>query len=115
VQEARTYQVELSSFEKTKKNKYEKSKKALKAETWNDTKCDKNDEEYANIFLMANSELEDEIEVSNFDIAKEVSNCIDELCSDYKATLSKISKLKMENSKPKQNDLLQKEKKNQVS
>jgi len=54
------------------------------------------------IYLMANSESEDEIEISNFNIPKKVLNYKDELCSDYKAALSKIFELKKENSKLKQ-------------
>jgi len=60
-----------------RKNKYEKTEKALKAETSSDTKCEESDEDYANISLMAKSNLEEEIKVSNFDIPFEVSNYIE--------------------------------------
>jgi len=51
---------------------------------------------------MANLESKDEIEVNKFNIPKEVSNYIDDLYCDYKATLGKISELKKKNSKLKQ-------------
>jgi len=94
---------------KEKRNKFEKSKKALKAKTSNNTECKENDEEYTNICLMAYSESEDKIEESNSDIPREISNYIDELCSNNKAALRKISKSKKENLKLKQQDLFQKE------
>lgn len=41
---------------KKKKGKAEKSRKALKAETWSDTECEESDDEYANLCLMVQSD-----------------------------------------------------------
>jgi len=43
---------------KKKKGKYEKYKNAQKAKTWSDTECEESDEEFANICLMAHSDLD---------------------------------------------------------
>lgn len=41
---------------KKNRGKVEKYRKALKAETWSDTKCEESDDDYANICLMAQSD-----------------------------------------------------------
>jgi len=106
---------------KKKKRKIEKYRKALKAETWSDTKCEESDENYANICLMGKSESDSnskidtdsdsdsEIEVSNLKIPIKVLKYIDKLCIDLKASLKRIFELKRKNSTLKQREILWKE------
>ena len=85
---------------KMNKGKYERYKKAFKAETWSDSDDDEFEQEYANICLMANldskSSSDEEDEVSNFKIPEAVANYIDELVSVNKTALKEISVLKKE-------------------
>lgn len=67
-------------YKKKKKNKgkYEKYKKALKVETLDDT--EESHKDYANICLMTNSELDEEIEGCHSEVPDEVYEYIEELC-----------------------------------
>ncbi|XP_056161747.1 uncharacterized protein LOC130135909 [Syzygium oleosum] len=65
--------------------KYEMKKKALKAETWNESECEANDEEEANLCLMANLDHEQENE-EVFDLTTEKLACktvFDNMKKDY--------------------------------
>ena len=96
-----------------KKFKFEKAKKALKAETWSDTECEDSDDD---ICLMAKSDSDSdsdskiEIEIKHSDMTPEVSNYIDNLCLEFKAAYKRISSLKKEISSLRQQDASQKEK-----
>jgi len=102
---------------KKKKGKTDKYKKALKTETWSDTECEKSKEEYANLCLIpysdsdskleidSDSEPDKKIEISDLKIHVKVSKYIDELCLSLKSSLKRISKLKMENSKLRQQEV----------
>lgn len=65
---------------KKRKGKFEKFKRALKEETWSDTKCEETDEAYANICLMKNSDsdldadAEEVVKVKYSKIHVEVTN-----------------------------------------
>jgi len=113
---------------KKKKGRTKKYKIALKAETWSDTECEESEEEYANICLMAHSNSnsnsksdsdfeiyfdsnsDKEVKVSNLKISVKVSKYIDEFCLSLKTSLKRISELKNENSKLRQQETLWKEK-----
>jgi len=93
-------------FLKMKKGKYEKYKKALKAKTWSDMKCEESNEEFVNICLIAHSDselefdsdIDFEIEINHFEILIKVSKYINEFCLNLKSSLKRISELKRENS-----------------
>ena len=62
---------------KEEERKFEKKKKALKTETWSNTECENSDEDkYANICLMVDSELEKEIEISHPEILMKHMNTL---------------------------------------
>ena len=99
-----------------KKTKFEKAKKALKAETLSDIECEESDEDISNFCPMANTDSDFdsdnniEIEVKHPKMSIEVSNYIDELCFEFKVALKRITSLKEEISSLRQQDILQKEK-----
>ncbi|XP_056163090.1 uncharacterized protein LOC130136781 [Syzygium oleosum] len=82
---------------KKKRGKYEKKKKALNTETWSESECETSDEEEANLYLMADSDHEEEDEVIQPELSyEEIQDFLKEMFDEYRKALKRISIVRKE-------------------
>ena len=80
---------------KKRKGKYERKKKALNVETWSDSKCETSDEEEANLYLMTDSDHEEEDEVIWPKLSyEEMQDFLKEMFDEHRKALKRISILR---------------------